>query len=114
VESLRVLGLPLPSCEIVNEDASSIVTTAELKVRHACHEEPCAAGLQFGTGFLGGTLPGLTPVNYLPEGHLSEVSNLRDFHGALVFDKWTGNADGRQAVFCRKHRGVRFKAWFID
>jgi hypothetical protein len=31
----RVLGLPLPSCEIVNVDASSIATTAELKVQ-AC------------------------------------------------------------------------------
>ena len=78
----RVLGLPLPSCEIVNVDASSIATTAELKSRHACYEEPCAAGLQFGTGFLGGTLPGLTAVDYLPEEHLSEVSNLGDFHGS--------------------------------
>ena len=29
------------------------------------------------------------------------VVNLEDFRGILVFDKWAGNADGRQSVFYR-------------
>jgi len=29
------------------------------------------------------------------------VVNLEDFRAILVFDKWTGNADGRQSVFYR-------------
>jgi hypothetical protein len=32
---------------------------------------------------------------------LSEVVNLEHFWGALVFDKWVSNADGRQAIFHR-------------
>jgi hypothetical protein len=29
------------------------------------------------------------------------VANLEDFRAILVFDKWVGNADGRQSVFYR-------------
>jgi hypothetical protein len=32
---------------------------------------------------------------------LSHVVNFEDFRAILVFDKWTGNADGRQSVFFR-------------
>jgi len=32
---------------------------------------------------------------------LEKIENLSDFLGALAFDKWTGNADSRQAVFFR-------------
>ena len=35
------------------------------------------------------------------------MRNLADFLGALVFDKWVSNADGRQAVFFR----ARVKEW---
>jgi hypothetical protein len=32
----------------------------------------------------------------------------------LALDKWTGNADGRQAIFARGSRGRRYTANFID
>ncbi len=41
-------------------------------------------------------------VDYLPEEQLAEVKNLAEFAGILALDKWTGNANGRQAVFARK------------
>lgn len=31
-----------------------------------------------------------------------------------MLDKWTGNCDGRQAIFTRKPRGSRSNATFID
>jgi len=37
--------------------------------------------------------------DYLPEAMTRRVRNLSDFAGILVFDKWTCNADGRQAAF---------------
>ena len=43
-----------------------------------------------------------------------EVRNLREFAGALVLDKWTCNANGRQALFHRKGRERRYSAAFID
>jgi hypothetical protein len=53
-------------------------------------------------------------VDYLPEEQLAEVRNLGEFAGILALDKWTGNANGRQAVFQRKQRERRYRAVFID
>ena len=53
-------------------------------------------------------------VDYLPESQLDEVRNLREFAGMLAVDKWTGNCNGRQAVFDRKPRERRYRATFID
>jgi hypothetical protein len=73
----------------------------------------CQAGLQFGSRFVGGLMPGQV-VDYLPEEQLGEVKNLGEFAGILALDKWTGNANGRQAVFTRKQRERRYRAVFID
>ena len=53
-------------------------------------------------------------VDYLAEEQLREVRNLDEFAGILAIDKWTGNANGRQAVFVRKQRERRYRAVFID
>ena len=46
--------------------------------------------------------PGRTAVyDFLPDALLPQVANLEDFRAILVFDKWAGNADGRQCVFYR-------------
>jgi hypothetical protein len=37
---------------------------------------------------------------FVPPGELlRDVKNHRDVAGMLAFDKWIGNADGRQAIF---------------
>ena len=53
-------------------------------------------------------------VDYLPEEQLAEVRNLSEFAGIMALDKWTGNANGRQAVFTRKQRERRYRVVFID
>jgi len=75
--------------------------------------ERCQPGLHFGSRYAGGTMPGQV-VDYLPEEQLAEVKNLDEFAGVLAFDKWTANANGRQAVFTRRQRERRYKAIFID
>ncbi len=45
---------------------------------------------------------------------MSEVRNLGEFAGMLVADKWTGNCNGRQAVFERRARERKYRAIFID
>ena len=75
--------------------------------------ERCQPGLQFGSRFVGGLMPGQV-VDYLPEEQLAELKNLGEFAGILALDKWTGNANGRQAVFTRKARERRYRAVFID
>lgn len=73
----------------------------------------CAAGLQFGSRFVGGLPPGGV-VDYLPESQVEELRNFAEFAGMLVVDKWTGNCNGRQAVFERKPRERKYRATFID
>ena len=53
-------------------------------------------------------------VDYLPEPQLDEVRNVAEFAGMLALDKWTGNCNGRQAVFERKPRERKYRALFID
>jgi hypothetical protein len=57
-------------------------------------------GWHFGSRYPGD--PGRVAVyDFVPDSLLGQVNNMRDFLGCLVFDKWTGNADGRQSVFLR-------------
>jgi hypothetical protein len=73
----------------------------------------CSAGLQCGSQFVGGLMPGQV-VDYLPEPLLAQVRNLPEFAGMLALDKWTGNCNGRQAVFSRRARERKYAATFID
>ena len=53
-------------------------------------------------------------MDYLAEPQLAEVRNLAEFAGMLALDKWTGNCNGRQAVFDRRGRERKYRATFID
>ena len=53
-------------------------------------------------------------LDYLPPEMLDRVRNLGTFAGILALDKWTCNADGRQAAFWRKMREKKYSASFID
>ena len=52
--------------------------------------------------------------DFLPDEQLREVVNLSDFCGMLVFDKWTCNTNGRQAIFLRDKGASRYRAEMID
>jgi hypothetical protein len=108
-----IVGLSVPACEIVEVNEWLIAGTPELRMHLARTSEPCQAGLQFGSRFTGGMIPGLM-LDYLDDEALFQVKNIKEFAGMLVFDKWTGNADGRQAIFLKRLGQARFKATFID
>jgi len=106
-------GLSTPQAELVEVSRWLIDNTPELEMDLGRTRERCRPGLQFGSRFVGGLMPGHV-VDYLPEDQLREVKNLAEFAGILALDKWTGNANGRQAVFARRPRERRYKAVFID
>jgi hypothetical protein len=106
-------GLTVPQTELVEVSSWLIENTPELEIDKGQMHVRCAAGLQFGSRFAGGLMPGQV-VDYLPEEQLMELKNLAEFAGILALDKWTGNANGRQAVFVRRQRERRYKAVFID
>jgi len=109
-----LLGLTVPECDVVEVSEWLVERTPELTVEgpRGVHER-CRAGLQFGSRLVGGLMPGQT-VDYLSEQQLGEVKNLPEFAGMLLLDKWTCNADGRQAVFHKRPRQRRYEATFID
>ncbi len=99
-----------PGFLAANEDAHITLGSARVPV------EP---GWHFGSRYPGD--PGLTAVyDFLPDSLLGRVANLEDFRAILVFDKWTGNADGRQSIFYRamvdrgRARAPGFVARMID
>ena len=106
-------GLTVPETELVEVSHWLVENTPELEIDLGRARVRCHAGLEFGSRFAGGMMPGQV-VDYLPEEQLLELKNLNEFAGILALDKWTGNANGRQAVFCRRQRERRYKAVFID
>ena len=110
----EVVGLSVPKSDVIEVSDWLITNSPEMVVDLGKGvRERCASGLQFGSRFVGGLMPGQV-VDYLPESQMDEVRNLAEFSGMLVVDKWTGNCNGRQAVFERKPRERRYRATFID
>ena len=110
----QTAGLTVPSSDVVEVTEWLIANTADMHVEMPRGQrEKYRAGLQFGSQFVGGLMPGQV-VDYLPEQQLDEVRNLQEFAGMLALDKWTGNCNGRQAVFDRKPRERKYRATFID
>ena len=108
------VGLTVPSVDVVEVTDWLVANTEDLVVESGRgRRERCSAGLQFGSRFVGGLMPGQV-VDYLPETQLDEVRNLAEFAGMLCLDKWCGNCNGRQAVFERKARERKYRATFID
>jgi len=106
-------GLSVPQTELVEVSQWLVENTQELEIDLGRTRERCRAGLHFGSRFAGGMMPGQV-VDYLPEEQMTELKNLAEFAGILALDKWTANANGRQAVFVRRQRERRYKAVFID
>src|ERR1700684_1858732 len=106
-------GLTAPDTELVEVSSWLVEHSPQLEIDLGRTRVRCRAGLQFGSQFVGGLMPGQV-VDYLPEPQMEEVRNLAEFAGMLVVDKWTGNCNGRQALFVRKPRERRYRAVFID
>jgi len=106
-------GLPVPATDVVEVGDWLIEHTPELNIQLAGQTLACQAGLQFGSRYVVSPLEGQV-FDYLPIEMLARVRNLETFAGMLALDKWTGNANGRQAAFWRKMRERKYTASFID
>jgi hypothetical protein len=106
-------GLPVPATELVEVGDWLVTHTPELHIQLAHDVIPCQAGLQFGSRYVVNPIEGRV-FDYLPAEMFGLVRNLEAFAGMLVVDKWTGNADGRQAAFWRKSQEKKYTAAFID
>jgi hypothetical protein len=108
------LGLPMPRVAVIEVSEWLIDHTEDLRIQLGGTKIPCRSGKQLGSLYVGPESPDPT-LDYLPHELLQKVVNVGDFARVLVLDKWTCNADGRQAVFSHKTpRGRRYSATFID
>ncbi len=111
-----LIGLPIPSPAIVEVPTELIADNPLLEMEIGSRREPCAQGLQFGSRFPGAPNRTLV-VDFLPDRLLRRVRNLGAvFLGGFVFDKWTCNCNGRQAIFYRSadQEGPVYSAALID
>jgi hypothetical protein len=107
------LGLRVPEADIVEVREDLIANTEDMVIQLGRGRAPCKAGKQFGSRYPG--KPTETPVfDFLPDEQLQGLSNLEDFLGMLVFDKWTCNTNGRQAIFFRDRAAPEYSAQMID
>jgi len=97
---LDYLNIATPETALIQVDATFLAANPEVHLHLGTQRIAIEPGWHFGSRYPGD--PGRTAVyDFLPDALLPQVVNLEDFRAILVFDKWTGNADGRQSVFYR-------------
>jgi hypothetical protein len=105
-EFLRYLQIHVPDTVLIELTPEFISGSPELYLLMGSRREPVRPGIHFGSRLA--VHPDRVAIfDFLPDKLLLKVENRVDFLGTLVFDKWVGNADSRQAVFFR----ARAKAW---
>jgi hypothetical protein len=103
---LRYLQIYVPETALLELTPDFLQANPELYFSIGPRREPVKPGLHFGSRMA--VDPNRVAVfDFLPDKLLVKVENRADFLGMLVFDKWVGNADSRQAVFFR----ARAKNW---
>src|ERR1700734_2004002 len=109
----RHLGLPVAEGVIVEVDSSLVRSSHGMTIQLQSTTVPCQPGPQFGSHYVVAPTRGKV-FDYLPPDFLQHVQNRRTFWGVLAFDKWTCNADLRQAAFWKGPRDKHYTAAFID
>ena len=107
------MGLPTSPAAVVEVSEELIRLTPDLAIELGRSRIPCAAGRQFGSRYPGDPRH-LTLHDFLPDEQLRAVENVHDFAGMLVFDKWSCNTNGRQALFFRETPLAPYRALMID
>ena len=103
---LRYLQIHTPDTAVVELTPEFISDNPDLYLSIGPRREAVPPGIHFGSRL--SVHPDRVAIyDFLPDKLLDKVENLADFLGVLVFDKWVGNADSRQAVFFR----ARGKKW---
>jgi len=97
---LEYLKIAAPETALIHVTPQFLEANPDVHLSLGTRKIPFEPGWQFGSRYPGD--PDRVAVyDFLPDALLPQVVNLADFRAILAFDKWTGNADGRQCVFYR-------------
>ncbi len=97
---LRHLGLSTPDVATVRISEEFLSQNPDTYIQLGRERRAPETGWHFGSRFPGDPSRAIV-YDFLPDALLQTVENLREFAGVLAFDKWTANADARQAIFFR-------------
>jgi hypothetical protein len=97
---LDYLKVAAPKTALVHVSAEFLERNPEVYLTLGTRHLPVEPGWHFGSRYPGHP-ERVAVYDFLPDALLGQVANLEDFRAVLVFDKWVGNADGRQSVFYR-------------
>jgi len=97
---LSYLKIAAPESAIIQITAELLADSPEIHLTSGTRRIEVEAGWHFGSRYPGDPAK-LALYDFLPDALLENVVNIDEFRAILVFDKWTGNADGRQCVFYR-------------
>ena len=103
---LNYLGISAPEGAMVRVSEDFLRENPDAHFQLGSRRAAIEPGWHFGSRFPGD--PSRHAVyDFLPDSLLLGIENFYDFRAVLVFDKWMGNADSRQAIFFR----ARLKEW---
>jgi hypothetical protein len=97
---LEYLKITAPESAIIQVTPQFLAANPEIHLRAGTARTEVEPGWHFGSRYPGDPAR-LAVYDFLPDSLIEKVVNLDDFRAILVFDKWAGNADGRQCVFYR-------------
>jgi hypothetical protein len=103
---LRYLQITAPETAVVRLTAEFLEANPDVHIQLGSRRVPVEPGWHFGSRYPGDP-DRLAVYDFIPDLLLEKVVNQREFLGVLAFDKWTGNADARQAIFFRS----RVREW---
>jgi hypothetical protein len=110
------LALPTAKPSVIHISKEFIQSNEEMVIQLNRGRELMRAGPCFGSRFLRceKSHPLFAIHRLLGNGQAHVVENITDVAGFLVFDKWTGNTDGRQTIAVQSSNPGYFRAVIID
>ncbi len=103
---LRFLQVHVPETALIELTEDFLAENPDVYLSIGPRRETIPPGIHFGSRL--SVHPDRVAIfDFLPDKLLHKVENRVDFLGTLIFDKWVGNTDSRQAVFFR----AKAKTW---
>jgi hypothetical protein len=103
---LNYLQISTPEIAMVDLPADFLAANSDIHIQLGSRRQAVEPGWHFGSRYPGDPAKVMV-YDFIPDLMLDKVANRNEFLGALVFDKWIGNADARQSIFFR----ARLKQW---
>jgi hypothetical protein len=97
---LDYLKISAPDTALLHVGCEFLAANPEVHLTLGSRRVEVEPGWQFASRYPGDPAR-LAVYDFLPDALLPSIVNVEDFRAILVFDKWAGNADGRQSIFYR-------------